>query len=339
MAENNRKTICVCCIFLQRMISGFLHWVRNLLSFRVILAIFAGIMYFAALAIGGCFVYRTFCYKDNYVPESINININDEKGKKKELSAEGKAYLKEQLHSALMEVSREAESAYNEKFATLLTILSIFGIAWPLTLSLLQNMEFRKELDKLNKVFQEQKEDQSDDFHKLIEQLFSDFQTQKKEQSENTSQQKDQIDNLSIECYKLFAFFLIDSVTASGIEHIRKNATESGERIACLTVDSKQVTYACKKLVYALDFFCRAERVKTSGTKTDKILNLIKKVSCSIYNLIWNYSNVNCESLILSNLDKSISFVESLDQQRSYVKEALDYLEKAKDLLKSDNEK
>lgn len=151
MSENNRKTICVCCIFIQQIILGFLQWVRKLLNFRVMLPIFAWIMYIVALAIGGCFVYRTFWGQDNNVLESINISINDEKGKKKELSPEGKAYLMEQLHTALMEVSGKAEAAYNEKFATLLTVLTIFGIAWPLILGLIQFRFNERELKKIQK--------------------------------------------------------------------------------------------------------------------------------------------------------------------------------------------
>lgn len=109
----------------------------------------AWITYFVALLIAICFVIRTFWPNKMCIPESISINIVDAHGQGKELSAEGKAYLKEQLHTALMEVSARAETAYHEKFASLLTVLTIFGIAWPVVIGLLQFRFNERELKKI----------------------------------------------------------------------------------------------------------------------------------------------------------------------------------------------
>jgi len=121
----------------------FCKWNKRLL----ILVYFT---YFIFLGIAAFFVYRTFCPQKIRFPKSIEITVVDAKGKAKDLSAEGKAHVKEQLHMALMEVSGKAEAAYNEKFATLLTILSIFGVAWPLILGLLQFRFNEREINKID---------------------------------------------------------------------------------------------------------------------------------------------------------------------------------------------
>lgn len=104
---------------------------------------------FGFLVIVFLFAVRTFSPQKSYFPESISVNIVDAGGRNRELSTECKFYLKEQLHTALMEVSGKAESAYNEKFATLLTILAVFGVAWPVILALLHIRFNESEIKKI----------------------------------------------------------------------------------------------------------------------------------------------------------------------------------------------
>ena len=120
------------------------------LDFKTLNPIFATFTYAIALLIAVCFAYRTFRPQKIRFPKSIEITVVDAKGNAKDFSAEGKAHVKEQLHTALMEVSGKAEAAYNEKFAALLTVLSIFGIAWPLILGLLQFRFNEREINKID---------------------------------------------------------------------------------------------------------------------------------------------------------------------------------------------
>lgn len=143
--------------------------IKNLQKEKRTLSRTAWITYFVALLIAICFVIRTFWPKEMNIPKSININIVDAQGHGKELSAEGKVYLKEQLHTALMEVSARAETAYNEKFAALLTVLTIFGIAWPVIIALLQ---FRFNENELNKI---------DSTHERVENALTSLNKQKAE--------------------------------------------------------------------------------------------------------------------------------------------------------------
>ena len=134
---------------------------------------FAKITYVVFLIIAVCFVIRTFWPQRLSIPETINVNIVDTKGKARNLSNEGKAHVKEQLHTALMEVSGKAEVAYNEKFATLLTILAIFGVAWPVIIGLLQLKFNERELQKIDNSVNVSQETQ-----KRVEELLKEFRMQ-----------------------------------------------------------------------------------------------------------------------------------------------------------------
>ena len=143
--------------------------VKSLCKWNKKLLILVYSTYFIFLGIAGCFVYRTFWPQKTSSPESIIVNVIDAKGKKKELSTDGKAFLNEQLHFALMEVSGKAESAYNEKFAALLTVLSIFGIAWPVIIGLLQFKFNERELQRIDKSASESRDAQEKAQKALIE--------------------------------------------------------------------------------------------------------------------------------------------------------------------------
>ena len=58
---------------------------------------------------------------------------------------------KETMQKVAYEVRRDAQNEYDKNFATLLTILTIFGIAWPVIIALLQFKFNEKELEKIAK--------------------------------------------------------------------------------------------------------------------------------------------------------------------------------------------
>ena len=100
-----------------------------------------------ALLIGGLFVYRTFW--PNSYPKEIRMVVQVDGGET--VSEETKAKIKLELSEALLSMEARAAAAYNEKFATLLTILTIFGIAWPVIIALLQFKFSEEELEKIEK--------------------------------------------------------------------------------------------------------------------------------------------------------------------------------------------
>ena len=57
---------------------------------------------------------------------------------------------KETMQKVAYEVRREAQNEYDKNFATLLTILTIFGIAWPVIIGLLQFKFNEKSIDQIN---------------------------------------------------------------------------------------------------------------------------------------------------------------------------------------------
>ena len=319
----------------------------KLINRQDVIGVIIVVIALAFLIIVACFTFRTFSPQKSYFPESISVNVVDAGERNKELSIEGKYYLKEQLHTALMEVSGKAESAYNEKFATLLTVLTIFGVAWPLILSVLQNINFRHETNVITKEFQmrskqmseefqQQKEQMSKEFRQQTEQMSKDFQQQTEQMSKVFQQQHKKINNLSRRCYHYFAYFFLVDVDASGIKHGQKRYTTTGERDACSSEDPNKVTSALKKLFYTLDCLRYAERETSSDANSETILFFIKRTSNSVYNLVWNYNNIIYEK-VQSDFDKYISIIEKLNLQHAYVKESLDNLEKAKEQLELDH--
>ena len=59
------------------------------------------------------------------------------------------AVIKQELAEALIAVEARAASDYNDKFITLLTVLTIFGIAWPLVVAFAHYKFNEKELEKI----------------------------------------------------------------------------------------------------------------------------------------------------------------------------------------------
>ena len=95
--------------------------------------------------VAGLFAFRTFVPTPIAKSMVYNIKISGEKNIPGEISAE----IKKELAEALVEVENRAVTAYNEKFTILLTILTIFGIAWPLVVAILQLRFNEGELKKI----------------------------------------------------------------------------------------------------------------------------------------------------------------------------------------------
>lgn len=105
---------------------------------KIVLSL-AGIIIFA-------FVVRTFIPSRS--PETINYNIIVNKA-----NENCKSKIRTEMAEALVKVEERAVNAYNDNFATLLTILTIFGIAWPVIIALLQ---FKFNESELNTIKQAQ---------------------------------------------------------------------------------------------------------------------------------------------------------------------------------------
>ena len=286
--------------------------IHDYLSFKALNPIFAILTCAAALCIAGCFIYRTFCPRKISVPKSITVNIVDAKGKKKELSAEGKAYVKEQLHTALMEVSGKAEAAYNEKFATLLTILTLFGVAWPLVIAYLQNMSLEHDRAEISEA------------NKKAEDIYQKNQHQEKELINLESFLYTKIGNI----YLYFAE--ISGLTINKRSYLLVNGME---KKAPLLEDPKKVTLVFKTLIDSLNNFFLAEKTAPSSSNSEKTsLGDIEAVSIAIFNITYNYENIDFLSVI-SDLDMVISEIEQLDNKLSVIKNALQYLYDSKKLL------
>ena len=105
------------------------------------------------ILIGLLFVYRTF--RPIPYPSEIRMDVHVEA--QNGISEAKKADIKLELSEALLTMEARATAAYNEKFATLLTILTIFGVAWPVIVGLLQFKFNENELRKIEKAGEDAK--------------------------------------------------------------------------------------------------------------------------------------------------------------------------------------
>lgn len=111
-------------------------------SYLHIIALFICVL---GLFIAGLFAFRTFFP----VPPAKNMVFDIKISGEKNISGDAKAEIKKELAEALIEVENRAVAAYNEKFTILLTVLTIFGIAWPLVVAILQLRFNEGELKKI----------------------------------------------------------------------------------------------------------------------------------------------------------------------------------------------
>lgn len=111
-------------------------------SYLHIIALFICVL---GLFVAGLFAFRTFFP----VPPAKNMVFDIKISGEKNISGDAKAEIKKELAEALIEVENRAVAAYNEKFTILLTVLTIFGIAWPLVVAILQLRFNEGELKKI----------------------------------------------------------------------------------------------------------------------------------------------------------------------------------------------
>lgn len=105
------------------------------------------------ILIGLLFVYRTFRPIPYPAELQMDVHVEAQNG----ISEAEKADIKLELSEALLTMEVRATAAYNEKFATLLTILTIFGVAWPVIVGLLQFKFNENELRKIEKAGEDAK--------------------------------------------------------------------------------------------------------------------------------------------------------------------------------------
>lgn len=285
------------------------------------------ITYFVFLFIVVCFAIRTFFPKKTRIPKSINVSIVDTKGHGRELSAEGKAYLEEQLHTALMEVSGKAESAYNEKFAALLTVLAVFGIAWPVVIAFLQSMSLERDRTEIAEA-KEKAESTDQKNQSAMERI--------QRQEEHIQKLKKEIVDLQRSSYMQYAVFYIKYITDSGYELKKRFFKPNSTDRAPIKGNPKSITKLFEILIECLDAFSEAElKVPSKDTHNSDSLIGIMETSSMAYNLAWNYDSITSSDEITSELNKCISNIEKMDYSLYYVTQASQNLAKLKELLET----
>ena len=81
----------------------------------------------------------------------ITINVVEDKGKTTGDEVQiTKSVMKDTLQQSAYAARREAQNEYDKNFSTLLAILTIFGIAWPVLVALIQYQFNEKKLDEIS---------------------------------------------------------------------------------------------------------------------------------------------------------------------------------------------
>ena len=125
------------------------HW-GFFITFTVLFVLFAGML-----------IYNTWPQK---VKDRI-ISINVVEAKEKTTGDEvhiSKNALEDTLQKSAYAARREAQIEYDRNFSTLLTILTIFGIAWPLIIAFVQYKFNEKEMKEARTAISETKQAQRD---------------------------------------------------------------------------------------------------------------------------------------------------------------------------------
>ena len=307
------------------------------------------VMCLVAIILAGCFVWQTVCFHKTRLPESISISM-DTKGQRKKLSDVAEKDIKEQLFVAFMSMAEKAESNYNDKFMALLTILSIFGIVWPIVIAYLQKMNLEEDRAKITEALGKyislsddlQKQKTSNlEMIQTIETMSEDLQKQKtsnsemiqtiETMSEDLQKQKKEIKKIQMEGQIQFGTIQLKYANDFGPVFLVKKH----ERTAYESSDD--LTKMFKVLTDLLDTHYQGELIAMSENNNDyNFPSFIQKASKYIYNLVFNYNNINAIEVI-PYLDNAILSVESLNQSNLSIAEALRLLKCTKLMLKNDH--
>ena len=307
------------------------------------------VMCLVAIILAGCFVWQTVCFHKTRLPESISISM-DTKGQRKKLSDVAEKDIKEQLFVAFMSMAEKAESNYNDKFMALLTILSIFGIVWPIVIAYLQKMNLEEDRAKITEALGKyislsddlQKQKTSNlEMIQTIETMSEDLQKQKtsnsemiqtiETMSEDLQKQKKEIKKIQMEGQMQFGTIQLKYANDFGPVFLVKKH----ERTAYESSDD--LTKMFKVLTDLLDTHYQGELIAMSENNNDyNFPSFIQKASKYIYNLVFNYNNINAIEVI-PYLDNAILSVESLNQSNLSIAEALRLLKCTKLMLKNDH--
>lgn len=192
--------------------------------------------------IAGLFAFRTFFP----VPPAKNMVFDIKISGEKNISGDAKAEIKKELAEALIEVENRAVAAYNEKFTILLTVLTIFGIAWPLVVAILQLRFNEGELKKIreaeekattaNELANDMKKSM-DDFEGRLNVVFTGQLNAQNSSSEMEQMKKDLYDDLQ----------LIYAGLGAGYIALSKQSDQNHKFIpAAMRMYLEQARYFCK---------------------------------------------------------------------------------------------
>ena len=110
-----------------------------------ILAIIVGLLF---LVFAGLLIYNVSPREIKDCVVTINVTAEQRAANGRSVRITQKA-LEDALRQSAYAARQEAQNEYDKNFSTLLTILTLFGVAWPLVVAFIQHKLNEKEIDKI----------------------------------------------------------------------------------------------------------------------------------------------------------------------------------------------
>ena len=282
-----------------------------------------------ALLIGGLFVYRTF-WPISY-PTEIRLDVRVDGGGT--VSEETKANVKLELSEALLAMEERAAAAYNEKFATLLTILTIFGIAWPVIIALLQFKFSEKELKKIENAQEKAEESQSQSSVAREKAEGSLKQANEaREKAEDSLKQASEAREKAQECLDDIAETNMRIYRCSGEVYYHLASTEAAKYSDLAKIDNSKKVDLLYKYSLSIDSYIRATLAvkddnacrRTVYTKINNMCDWIEKIIPDLKSQFLMSEFSFCTSFfgdIPDNGNEKVKIMERLGKIASYLTE------------------
>lgn len=263
---------------------------------------------FIALAI--VVVWANFCTRTESkdTPVNVQLTIKDVKDIEKTDGNAIDKVLQSTAEKAFYQGRKEAQNEFDKNFTTLLTILTVFGIAWPVIIAILQSMKFSQDQKTLEKLIEE---------HDKLSQ-------------KNRILQQD-VRQICIELLMQSASNNLKFASLQGF--VVEKKTEETE---CLIDDAyRKKNFVFLLLLDAITYYIHAEAQEPS--KIDDINSSMEQIRlCAFFveNLNFNYYTYKDDVFENHERIKKIVYkLSSLKSNHPYCSEAIEHLKHAMQIL------
>ena len=280
--------------------------------------------------IAGFLLASTF--KSNSYPTEIRLDVRVDGGGA--VSEKAKANIKLELSEALLAMEARAAAAYNEKFATLLTILTIFGIAWPVIIALLQFKFSEKELKKIENA-QEKAEESLKQSSVAREKAEGSLKqaNEAREKAEESLKQSSEARGNAQKCLDEIAETNMRIYRCNGDVYYQQATSETGKYSDLKAIASNTKVDILHKFIFSIDSYIRATlAVKDDNACRRTVYTKINNMCDWINKIIPNLKS----QFLVHEFDFLLSFFDDIPDSESEKIKIMDRLRQIRNDLAED---